>query len=590
VNDQVETAGRLAMRTGRVFGGLFCLAFVLAGIVAAWFIGREAWADLRVHFWRPTNCTILHSQAADRAAGSTSPYAVSIRYEYHWHDLTNTSEQIFRQLRTFSDYRDAQRLLERYRVGHPAKCRVNPARPKEALLELTTPWVALFLVIPLGFVVVGVAGFYAAIFGQTRDDAGVTSGAPISSRAGASANIRGAGCLMLFFFVFFAIGSAVFFATFIRPVLQTRAARVWTEVPCEIVSSRVQRHSGKSVTYSADVLFQYQVNGHPYRSNRHSFLAMSSSGHSTGQDIVDRYPAGARTVCFVNPADPTEAVLDRTWPRQGWLGLFPLIFVVVGLGGMTYGWRLRGRSPAGSTSRGISKGGGAVPLTEMRQASRPAIEPDFFDGEPVTLRSSKGRIGKFLFVFFFAAFWNGIVSVFVVQLFRGGQRGNIDWFLGLFLIPFVLIGLVLIGFLGYCLLGLFAPRAVLQLSRQPLRLGETSELSWRFSGRAHVIEQLRIYLEGREEATYRRGTSSSTDRNIFAEIDIATLTNVDEMRSGQGRIVVPAGTVPTFTATNNRIVWTLRVKGVIHLYPDVDDEFTVVVLPGAPATMKKEGA
>ena len=40
-----------------------------------------------------------------------------------------------------------------------------------------------------------------------------------------------------------------------------------------------------------------------------------------------------------------------------------------------------------------------------------------------------------------AAFWNGIVSVFVFQLFA-----EFHWFLALFLIPFVLIGLFIIGY------------------------------------------------------------------------------------------------------------------------------------------------
>ena len=41
----------------------------------------------------------------------------------------------------------------------------------------------------------------------------------------------------------------------------------------------------------------------------------------------------------------------------------------------------------------------------------------------------------------FCVIWNGIVAVFVVMAVRGHLAGQPDWFLTLFIIPFVLIGL-----------------------------------------------------------------------------------------------------------------------------------------------------
>jgi len=51
-------------------------------------------------------------------------------------------------------------------------------------------------------------------------------------------------------------------------------------------------------------------------------------------------------------------------------------------------------------------------------------------------------------------FWNGIVSMFVVQAFNKALAGNIDWFEVFFLVPFVLIG---IGILLFTLLVWFDP-------------------------------------------------------------------------------------------------------------------------------------
>ena len=130
-------------------------------------------------------------------------------------------------------------------------------------------------------------------------------------------------------------------------------------------------------------------------------------------------------------------------------------------------------------------------------------------------------------------------------------------------------------------LALFAPRATLTLARRSPRLGESVDLSWAFSGRFRRIEKLRLYLEGREEATYRRGTSTATDRSVFAEVEIATATDPGVFGGGHAMLTVPADAVPTLAGSNNRIVWTLRVKGVIRLYPDVDDTFEIPVLPRA---------
>ena len=58
-------------------------------------------------------------------------------------------------------------------------------------------------------------------------------------------------------------------------------------------------------------------------------------------------------------------------------------------------------------------------------------------------------ISKMVTVLLFGAFWNGVVGVFVTQLVSGQPPGGMWWFLLVFLIPFELVGLLLIvGFIG----------------------------------------------------------------------------------------------------------------------------------------------
>lgn len=93
------------------------------------------------------------------------------------------------------------------------------------------------------------------------------------------------------------------------------------------------------------------------------------------------------------------------------------------------------------------------------------------------------------------------------------------------------------------------------------------------------MKRLVFYLEGAEEATYRRGTTTTTDRHVFARIPVAERTRTIEMYAGRGEVALPDGVMPTFDGGNNRIVWKLRVSGTISLWPDVREEYELRVRP-----------
>jgi hypothetical protein len=146
------------------------------------------------------------------------------------------------------------------------------------------------------------------------------------------------GCLAAFFALFGLAGVFTFWLLAVRPVLKAVEARSWVESPAEIVSSAVEAHSGSKggSTYNVAMAFDYTHLGRTYRGNHYDFETGSSSGRDAKQAIVDRFPAGARTTCWVNPKDPAEAVIDR---NLGWWilwGLFPLPFLGVGLGGLVF--------------------------------------------------------------------------------------------------------------------------------------------------------------------------------------------------------------------------------------------------------------
>ncbi len=565
-------------------GALFCLVFALFGLAVAALIGHEVWLEVQPHFWKTTECRIVRSEAAEKQPGRGAPFVVNVRYAYAWEKQPYTSDRFYRRVQTFSDLREAQRLIDPYPADGWAVCLVNPVRPSEAVLLTRFPWLAFALAIPLLFVALGAVGFYAAVRSPGAGDKSVPEAAgPASSRGDPGAM---SGCLFIFFLLFFALGVWVFYLLFLRPMLQSRQAQSWPEVPCVILASEVQRLQGDSgSTYSVDILYEYEIEGRSHRASRHSFVAGSSSGRADKEAVVRRFPPGRRTVCYVNPADPTEAVLERGVPGGLWMAVIPGAFMTAGAFGMVYASRRRsggGRRMTVVEAGSESGSGGDDP--------RPREESgDDSERGPLVFHSASGRVGKLLGFFFFGAFWNGVTSVFVWPFLQGTKRLSSDWGLAVFMIPFVLIGLFLCGLVGYYFLALLAPRARLTVARRNLRIGESFDLEWSLVGRVERIEVLRIYLEGREEATYRRGTNTTTDRHVFAEVEIATVSDRVEMRAGRARVSIPNGVVPSFASRNNKIVWNLRLKGDIRMFPDIDDEFALKIGPKAGGRLSRKG-
>ena len=387
------------------------------------------------------------------------------------------------------------------------------------------------------------------------------------------------GCfLCVFFSIFFVVGCITFFFMFLRPLYQIHAARNWVEAPCVIESSEVLEHSDSDgTTYSVRVVYKYFFQGKTYSSDRYSFEAGSTNGRAGKERIVDRYPPGSESICYVDPSDPTQAVLNREFVPAIWFGLLPLIFVAVGGGGIWFGvWGVgrRGR-------RGVMSRTEWMPNVQQRRVERQpqwehAAQPD---SGPVTLEPDMSRWGKLALALLLAVFWNGITSVFVTMAVVSHVTGNPEWFLTIFIIPFVLVGLGMILYAGYSLLALFTPQPVVTVSSRSVRLGEFIELSWVFGGSSQAIRQLSISICGRELATYRRGTKTHTDEKVFCEIPVVETASFLQIQQGDAKIQIPKDTMHSFESEHNKIVWTIRVKGEIRMWPNVDNSYSLFVLP-----------
>lgn len=377
------------------------------------------------------------------------------------------------------------------------------------------------------------------------------------------------GCLVLFFGVFLAIGCAVSYFMLWRPMSLFVAAQSWQPVPCTIESSQVEESSDSDgSTYKVAVTFAYTgSDGREYRSSRYDFMDVSSSGRDGKAAVVAQYPVGMRTTCWADPENPGEAVLSRDFSLTYLLGLFPLIFVAVGGGGII--WVLRqGRKLAAMATPGGSR-------SRLFGVHIPADA-----AQPRVLKPNMSPVGKLITLLIIALFWNGIVSVFVVLAYKEWRSGgDVPGCLVLFLIPFVFVGLALIWGVFHQFLVLFNPRLELALSQGVLVPGRSANLQWQIHGRSGRVRRLRVVLEGAEQATYRQGTDTKTDTEVFATIPVIDTDQQMLIAQGTARVEVPEGTMPSFSADRNKVVWTLKTFCEIAGWPDSNEEYEIIVAP-----------
>jgi len=553
INTTSEKPSGCRSFTGKGVGTLFFGLFFLIGSLFVLFILGEALRQAAPWLWPETSCTII-SNGVESTGEEQEPYRPAVRYRYQVDGRDFEGTRIARGDLATSSFDRARDSAARYAAGSVATCRVDPDHPALAVLERRVPWIALVVFFPLIFVAIGGFGLWAVWRRSSSVDE--TDSRSISQKA---AKGRGHHIALVMGLIFSVVGGSLFLFLFALPAINQLRSTGWIEVPCTVIDSTVRSWSTEDGTsYRPDVLYEYEAGGRIWRSNRVDFFSALSSGYDNARDVVARHSADSSGTCWVDPYNAGRSVLERRLRPIHLLGLLPLIFLIAGAALSRWAWKQ---------------------LRTKRTPEEPIAEETAVVEGPLVLEPQVSPLGKVFGALFFAVFWNGIVSVFVFQAWKGWASGHPDWFLTLFLVPFVLVGLVAIGAVGYFALSLANPRPRLTLEKATVRLGEELRLGWLFTGRASRIRHLRIVLEGREEATYQRGTDTHTDREVFATHILIDTGSDWEIPRGTATVVIPADTMHSFTAANNKIVWEIKVESEIDRWPDVAQNFPITIRP-----------
>ena len=393
---------------------------------------------------------------------------------------------------------------------------------------------------------------------------------PISRTASGRPGGCATGIVVPFLGLFVAVGIGAGYLLSARPLYLAYQARGWTPLACDVVSSRIIEGDGTS---RADIVYRYEVGGRRYTADRYNFVPGMTSD-STVPAAVASHPPGATFECYVDPADPTRAVINRETTYWYYLGI-PVFVMFAGIpGGIGYA-TLRSRRRDRTAERSLT----ARPPQAVAD-SRFGHPPSVGETGPIVLKPTASPLAKLLTITFVCLLWNGIIGVFTYFEVRGIVEGEpFGWVMALFLLIFQGVGLSLLVAVPYQLLAMASPRPILTVSRGTVPLGASVSFAWQLSGAAHRVTRLRITLQGREEARYRRGTDTHTDMNTFFSETLVDATHAMGIARGSGAIRVPADAMHTFTATNNKVIWSLHVAGDIARWPDVDETFDITVRP-----------
>jgi len=94
----------------------------------------------------------------------------------------------------------------------------------------------------------------------------------------------------------------------------------WSSTTGVVVASYIRRtgagnagEAGDTTTYSPVVKYEYRIGSDPYAGSRIGFGDFFYNWYSSKRR-VDAFPKGSNVTVYFDPQDPSNAVLDRTYP------------------------------------------------------------------------------------------------------------------------------------------------------------------------------------------------------------------------------------------------------------------------------------
>ncbi len=371
-----------------------------------------------------------------------------------------------------------------------------------------------------------------------------------------------------------------------------RANHAFLEAPCVVLDKRVGRSEvGDGLRFRPEIRIQYDAAGTRHVIWTYDLRGAYSADEEAVQEVLAGFGPGQRRSCWYDPADPSVAVLQREISWWFWLWLVvPVCLLLIGGGGVVYTLCTWGKSAERRAAQA-----GQVPGLDVFEAIRRSDRPFPFVPAEKEITDSPGTVLAFRLPtarspawsvgIWLAAclLWNAVVAPFAVMVVNGFLSGRPDWFMTVFVSPFLLIGTAfVVVFVRQLLVAAGVGPTLVEISELPLYPGKSYELFLSQTGRLRM-NSLEVFLVCDEEATYRHGTNVRTETHRVYRHPLLR-QEAFQVRHGvpfEARcpLVVPAGVMHSFRSDHNEVRWKIVVRGDVAGWPDYERSFPLLVYP-----------
>ncbi len=299
-------------------------------------------------------------------------------------------------------------------------------------------------------------------------------------------------------------------------------------------------------------------------------------------------PLGSEMVCWYDPQAPGVVVLERGYNWWMWALTLLLPGALI-----AFGWAGVGRTIAtwGKSEERQAALGKRSPL----QSRKPGLEScpgvpscDDLVNSPGTILAFRlpiesGESWNLLGLGLFALLWNAVLIVLAVNAGFDLMGGRIDWLLLAILVPFLAVGIAGVAvFVRALVLATAVGTTQVEISDHPLLPGHRYEVLLGQGG-AGVFTNLEMAVELEEQATFRQGTDTRTERVVVWRAPLGSWPDVQlapgTRFEGRAEFLVPVTAMHSFASEHNSVTWRVVIRGRPSRWPSFIRSFPVLIYP-----------